>query len=49
MLLASAYDTSRYFKAAYLQAAKKLRIKDVTEEEIGGTRQGEEAARLVHY
>ncbi len=35
MLLASAYDTSRYFKAADLQAAKKLRIKDVTEEEIG--------------
>ena len=43
MLLASAYDTSRYFKAADLQAAKKLRIKDVTEEEIGvGQRQGEE-------
>ena len=35
MLLASAYDQSRYFKAADLQAAKKLRIKDVTEEEIG--------------
>ena len=35
MLLASAYDQSRYFKAADMQAAKKLRIKDVTEEEIG--------------
>ena len=36
MLLASAYDQSRYFKAADMQAEKKLRIKDVTEEEIGG-------------
>ena len=35
MLLASAYDQSRFFKAADVQAAKKLRIKDVTEEEIG--------------
>jgi hypothetical protein len=35
MLLASAYDQSRYFKAADVQAEKKLRIKDVTEEEIG--------------
>ena len=35
MLLASAYDQSRYFKAADVQAPKKLRIKDVTEEEIG--------------
>ena len=35
MLLASAYDQSRYFKAADVQAEKKLRIKDVTEEDIG--------------
>ena len=35
MLLASAYDQSRYFKAADMQAPKKLRIKDVTVEEIG--------------
>src|SRR5262249_52764800 len=35
MLLASAYDQSRYFKAADMQAEKKLLIKDVTEEEIG--------------
>jgi hypothetical protein len=35
MLLASAYDQSRYFKAADNQAEKKLRVKDVTEEEIG--------------
>jgi hypothetical protein len=35
MLLASAYDQSRYFKATDMQAEKKLRIKDVTEEEIG--------------
>ena len=49
MLLASAYDQSRYFKAADMQADKKLRIKDVTEEEIGvGQRQGEETLRLVH-
>jgi hypothetical protein len=34
MLLASAYDQSRYFKAADMQADKKLRIKDVTEEEM---------------
>ena len=35
MLLASAFDQSRYFKAADVQAEKKLRIKDVTVEEIG--------------
>src|SRR5262245_19901165 len=35
MLLASAYDQSRYFKAADVKAAKKFRNKDVTEEEIG--------------
>jgi hypothetical protein len=34
-LLASAYDQSRYFKAADMQAPKKLRIKNVTPEEIG--------------
>jgi hypothetical protein len=39
MLLASAYDQSRYFKAADVQAAKKLRIKGVTEEEIGQDKQ----------
>ena len=35
MLLASNYDQSRYFKAADMPTEKKLRIKDVTEEEIG--------------
>jgi hypothetical protein len=35
MLLASNYDKSRYFKAQDLTAEKKLRIKAVTEEEIG--------------
>ena len=35
MLLASAYDQTKYFKAADMPTEKKLRIKDVTEEEIG--------------
>jgi len=35
MLLASNYDQSKYFKAADLPTEKKLKIKDVTEEEIG--------------
>jgi hypothetical protein len=35
MLIASAYDQSKYFKAADMPTEKKLRIKDVTEEEIG--------------
>jgi len=35
VLLASAYDQSRYFKAADLQEEKKLRIKEATEEQIG--------------
>jgi len=35
MLLASSYDQSRYFKAADVTAEKKLRIKDVTVEELG--------------
>jgi len=35
MLLASSYDQSKYFKAADVPTEKKLRIKDVTEEEIG--------------
>jgi hypothetical protein len=35
VLLASAYDQSRFFKAADLQQEKKLRIKSVTEETIG--------------
>src|SRR5215470_19571303 len=35
MLLASAYDQSKYFKAADMPTERKLRIKDVTEEEIG--------------
>ena len=34
-LLASAYDQSRYFKAEDVSAQKKLKIKGVTEEEIG--------------
>jgi hypothetical protein len=35
MLLASNYDQTRFFKAADMPQEKKLRIKDVTEEEIG--------------
>jgi len=35
MLLASNYDHNRFFKAADMAQEKKLRIKDVTEEEIG--------------
>ena len=35
MLLASAYDQSRFFKAEDLTTEKKLKIKAVTEEEIG--------------
>jgi hypothetical protein len=35
VLLASAYDQSKYFKAADLPAEKKLKIKSVTEELIG--------------
>jgi hypothetical protein len=35
VLLASAYDQSRYLKAGDLQAEKKFRIKSVTEEEVG--------------
>jgi hypothetical protein len=35
MLLASTYDQSKYFKAADVTADKKLRIKDVTVEELG--------------
>src|SRR5262245_9915451 len=35
VLLASSYDQSKYFKAQDLTAEKKLKIKAVTEEEIG--------------
>jgi hypothetical protein len=35
MLLASSYDQSRFFKAADLDAEKKLRVKTVTEESVG--------------
>jgi hypothetical protein len=35
MLLASNYDQNRFFKAADMPQEKKLRIKNVTEEEIG--------------
>jgi hypothetical protein len=35
VLLASTYDQSKYFKTADMPTEKKLRIKDVTEEEIG--------------
>jgi hypothetical protein len=35
VLLASTYDQSRFFKAADLEADKKLRIKTVTEELVG--------------
>src|SRR5262245_19292687 len=35
VLLASAYDQSRFLKAQDLTAEKKFRIKSVTEEEIG--------------
>ena len=49
VLLASAYDQSRFFKAADLTREKKLRIKNVTEElDRNRRREGEEARRLVH-
>ena len=35
VLLASSYDTSKFFKAADLEAEKKMRIKTVTEELVG--------------
>jgi hypothetical protein len=35
VLLASAYDQSRFFKAADLAGEKKLKIKSVTEEVVG--------------
>ena len=35
VLLASAYDQSRFFNAGVLPTEKKLKIKTVTEEEIG--------------
>jgi len=35
VLLASNYDQSKYLKAGDLSAEKKLRIKSVTEEEVG--------------
>jgi hypothetical protein len=35
VLLASAYDQSRYLKAGDLQGERKFRIKSVTEEEVG--------------
>jgi hypothetical protein len=35
VLLASAYDQSRFFKAEDLTTEKKLKIKAVTEEEVG--------------
>jgi hypothetical protein len=35
VLLASAYDQSKYLKAQDLTAEKKFRIKNVTEEEVG--------------
>ena len=35
VLLASTYDQSKYFKAQDITAEKKLKIKAVTEEEIG--------------
>jgi len=35
VLLASAYDQSRFLKAADLPGEKKFRIKSVTEEEVG--------------
>lgn len=35
VLLASSYDTSKFFKAADLEVEKKLRVKSVTEELVG--------------
>jgi hypothetical protein len=43
-LLASTYDQSKYFKAADLQKAKRLKIKNVTEETVG---QGAEQAKKL--
>jgi hypothetical protein len=38
VLLASNYDQSRFLKAADLAGEKKFRIKEVTEEEVGGAK-----------
>jgi hypothetical protein len=43
-LLASMYDQSRFFKAADLTKAKRLKIKNVTEEMVG---QGAEQAKKL--
>ncbi len=49
VLFASAYDQSRFFKAADLTREKKLRIKEVTEELIGvGADQEKKLDGLVH-
>jgi hypothetical protein len=42
VLLASQYDQSRFFKAADLTAEKRLRIKNVTEEMVGGGKDKEQ-------
>ena len=42
VLLASAYDQSRFFKAADLAQEKKLRIKKITEESVGTGRDKEQ-------
>jgi hypothetical protein len=42
VLLASAYDQSRFFKATDLTQEKKLRIKSVTEESVGTGRDKEQ-------
>jgi hypothetical protein len=47
VLLASAYDQSRFFKAADLPQEKKLRIKEVIEERRW-CRSEEDAHGLVH-
>jgi hypothetical protein len=44
-LLASAYDQSRFFKAADLKGEKKFRIKNVTEELVGT--EGQKEKKLV--
>jgi hypothetical protein len=47
VLLASAYDQSRFLKAQDLTAEKKFRIKSVTEEEIGHRKRQRAQARCV--
>src|SRR3974377_69738 len=48
MLLASSFDMSNFFKAADLTAEKKLKIKNVTAEDVG-VGKDKERKLVVHF